>query len=851
MKIVKSETKEMKQMDPATTVTVKYSRGETHQIEAPSLALCMQNMSAKHARSSWFPGTQQTMQVNGKISMTMNCRALVWQLRSGSVTRKEAKTPYSYFAYETKDNDYLVIPLAKPVSLTGEQALSDQVWRPYYNGLLDDFIKQGGSTPEGYYSATSVDSWHAVGKVFVNHQADPLTQDALRKIMKAYLASKKLEVIQNHFSDAQQAQEVIEAYRAVGLNKLWRDYHRAETKMTALDLTYLRRAYDQGDLTYAEVRDALRILQVDDQKPQFSMDDVEKLGKQSSCGQLDGIRWFATEPQVQLYEKDSNKLLPERLAQRLLMLHPVAQYVDQLAVWYRGKWYLNNAETQLQHLAQMIVQKSGCLDPKAQDGITKAMTSIRRTIITGDQGTQFDDQDEEASSKVQFRNGTLDPVTWKMEPLDPHDYIVNKTNYDLPFTDKAPTCPPLVKEWIQLLLTPGNDVSIQDAKKNYGKDHPQLFDDLEHDFNWICCYIGSMFTRLMGNSHKGTRMTFVVLLHGAQGQNGKSTFVSYIQKMIGVENISNLSLHAICSSRFMTANLRGKTANIFNDLPFTQESDTSTLKQCVGGDTLDTEMKTVQETRKFKPVASMLFTSNTLPALIDPSHGTARRMIDFEFSHEINEDFCKKFQLSQLEAEIPQFTAYCLWQLHRWLDDQGQDNPFALSATMKQHRDEWIGISNPTSYFFQTFIGRTDLDGAVISKKDLYTWYQLFVTVTRGDLKRALSASKFADQVEQQLHVTDGRPYQRDAISYHIKGKYINGNLKDVKVEGKTTQRKRVRGYAGLYLKMDAINDLLAEMKTNEFCDHISVKDPLHFPDIQYVASGQSLEPQHTLELPE
>ena len=74
----------------------------------------------------------------------------------------------------------------------------------------------------------------------------------------------------------------------------------------------------------------------------------------------------------------------------------------------------------------------------------------------------------------------------------------------------------------------------------------------------------------------------VFILEG-RGDTGKSTFLNIIEDMLCKENISNVMLQKI-GDRFNIAQLYGKVANIFADLPNTPLTENSTFKALTGAD---------------------------------------------------------------------------------------------------------------------------------------------------------------------------------------------------------------------------------------------------------------------------
>ena len=93
------------------------------------------------------------------------------------------------------------------------------------------------------------------------------------------------------------------------------------------------------------------------------------------------------------------------------------------------------------------------------------------------------------------------------------------------------------------------------------------------DIEMLCQFSGLCLTR-------DTRQQKFLILNGGGG-TGKSTVIRMIEKMIGTENISNISLNQL-TQRFQAFGLMGKLLNSCADLEIDALSDTSILKKALG-----------------------------------------------------------------------------------------------------------------------------------------------------------------------------------------------------------------------------------------------------------------------------
>ncbi|MDM0985324.1 phage/plasmid primase, P4 family [Clostridium perfringens] len=95
-------------------------------------------------------------------------------------------------------------------------------------------------------------------------------------------------------------------------------------------------------------------------------------------------------------------------------------------------------------------------------------------------------------------------------------------------------------------------------------------------------------------------------------RTGKSTLLWVVEYLLlGKKNVSNIPWQEI-GDKFKTAELLGKLANVFSDLPSKSIDDTGIFKVVTGEDYLMAEKKN-KNPFKFKPFARLVFSCNELP----------------------------------------------------------------------------------------------------------------------------------------------------------------------------------------------------------------------------------------------
>lgn len=127
----------------------------------------------------------------------------------------------------------------------------------------------------------------------------------------------------------------------------------------------------------------------------------------------------------------------------------------------------------------------------------------------------------------------------------------------------------------------------------------------------------------------GNPMHLAYLFVG-NGRNGKGVTLRTYQKVLGHDNVSNVTLDKLVESRFAGASLFGKVANIAGDIDATYMGKTAQFKAITGDDQIDAEHK-FRDSFTFTPWAVPVFSANEFFTTSDSTHGFKARWIVLEF----------------------------------------------------------------------------------------------------------------------------------------------------------------------------------------------------------------------------
>lgn len=330
--------------------------------------------------------------------------------------------------------------------------------------------------------------------------------------------------------------------------------------------------------------------------------------------------------------------------------------------------------------------------------------------------------DESDPALVNFKNGTFNLRTMKMQPHNPKDYILQYHNYALP-TNAMSKLPPETNAW--LLALTGDDLNAV---------------EFLYEMLGFCFY-------------RSYDMYQTITILKGDGGNGKSKFLSYVQKVLGSANVSNESLDALGNkdNRFASSNLYQKEANIFADIADNFVQSTGLLKTLSGADKTDAEFKG-QNAFSFRNFAKLIFSGNKLPAFADFTDGFERRLYVVPFPTKIDDAFIAAHPLSKIYEEIPQAAAYSLYAFSQRM----KKDPKRLteSGPMLAAKDKWLKDANSVARFVEECCHIDPADDAGDSSQYLYEKYKEYCT---NEGSRILSQPKFTSRLET-LHINKANP---------------------------------------------------------------------------------------------
>lgn len=267
------------------------------------------------------------------------------------------------------------------------------------------------------------------------------------------------------------------------------------------------------------------------------------------------------------------------------------------------------------------------------------------------------------------------------------------------------------------------DILIRN-KINYSY-HKDAYDQLmDKTLNKLACNdkeIRKLLEELIGYCFFTRNELGKAFILTGEKSNGKSTFLSLLQELLGEDNISSLDLSEL-GQRFKTAELFGKLANIGDDIGDEFVANPAFFKKLVTGDRVNVEKKG-QDPFEFNNYSKFIFSANNIPRIKDRTGAVQRRLIIIPF----NASFSK---------EDPDFDPYIKQKLLRkesleYLIKLGIDGlkrvlknkSFTESKKVKQELADYEKTNNPILIFFE----ETEKEDIVNeSIQDVYKSYTIF-----------------------------------------------------------------------------------------------------------------------------
>lgn len=388
-----------------------------------------------------------------------------------------------------------------------------------------------------------------------------------------------------------------EQYGRIGAKELARKVFQGATKSESLQRSNFEVKWDQAARYGCHSCDSIG------QRWSFNNTSCEQCphwGKISVPLQIKGKSHISTESNGFWFISENGKntgLCYEDLYKRYCRDHSYYSVNDELWVW-NGKFY-RKLPPKSQHVwLNEVVSNPETLSSRHENEFSTKLLKYNRIENDEIQSRVFDS----TIGMLNLQNGVLNCLTGELLEHSPDRFFTSVLDYSY---DPNATCDYFL-EWALGVMMQDEDFFKTLISVMAYCLYPKMDDHC--------------FTFLYG-----------------EGCNGKSTFMEIIQKLVGFENVSSVSLKDLCGNRFMIANIAGKMVNM-NEESSSDKINTveeGKLKEFSSGALTMVEHKG-QMPFQIRNNAKLIFSMNKVPRFSNyDQKAIERRQILIPFNYEI------------------------------------------------------------------------------------------------------------------------------------------------------------------------------------------------------------------------
>lgn len=312
---------------------------------------------------------------------------------------------------------------------------------------------------------------------------------------------------------------------------------------------------------------------------------------------------------------------------------------------------------------------------------------------------------------IAFNNGVYDIEQGVMHSFDPDLIITNKIPWDYDSDAYSEICDKTLKK-----------IACQDSEI----------------YELLCECIGYCFFRR-------NELSVAMFLTGEKA-NGKSTYLTMLQDVLGVSNVSNLGLDEI-DERFSVASMFGKLANIGDDIndDFLHGKSIAHFKKIVSGNMVKAEHKG-QDAFFYKPTVKLIFSANQIPRMKDRTGAVLRRMVIIPFNAKFTKqdhDYDPYIGWKLKDAEVMKYLVKLgIEGLKKIISNRGFSSCAKVDAELKEYTE----YNNPILLFLK----ETERDEILNEQtKMVHSAYEMFC---HDNGFQSMGLANFSKEITRQLN---------------------------------------------------------------------------------------------------
>ena len=308
---------------------------------------------------------------------------------------------------------------------------------------------------------------------------------------------------------------------------------------------------------------------------------------------------------------------------------------------------------------------------------------------------------------IPIENGLLNLKTGTLDPYSPDQVFTFKIPLQY---DSTADCPNF-KQWLSEVQTPENIALLQE-------------------------YAGYTLLPQMPY-HKA------LLLYG-EGRNGKTTFTNTIENLLGTQNCAHIELQDLNGdNRFNLSRLYGKLLNIAQEPTVKKALETAILKKLLGNDTIEAELKNIQQPLVFKSFAKWIMSANKYPRINDKTTAFYQRIIIMKWEKQFLEGQNQKQQIENTWLNNPTERCGILNWMIQGLQRLTSQGHFSVTKNQEETMIEFKRVSNSfdawlmerVTFHPQSYTTRQDAYNDYIAYCEQYGLYAIKEQSFTGQLR--------------------------------------------------------------------------------------------------------------------
>lgn len=279
--------------------------------------------------------------------------------------------------------------------------------------------------------------------------------------------------------------------------------------------------------------------------------------------------------------------------------------------------------------------------------------------------------------------------------------------------------------------------------------NPSAYNKLADDtLNKIACNdpeIRSLMDEALGYTfYRRNELRKCFILTGKKA-NGKSTYLTMIQNLLGRQNYSSLDLGEL-GERFKTTMLFGKLANIGDDVNDSFIKDLSVFKKLVSGDTVNVEKKG-EEPFDFENYSKLMFSANTIPRMKDQTGAVIDRIITVPFNATFRNTDLDFDPFIRYKLETPEVMSYLINIGLEGLKRVISTNQFTKSVKAEENLAEYELSNNPILQFID------EHDEDIILNQSTQNAYITYIGFCNSNGLQPIGRLKFTSAICDELNI--------------------------------------------------------------------------------------------------